>query len=70
MGAAFESCDVVDDFSRGCLATVIDTSPSEGGVVRELERLVTERAVPQELVSDNGTELTSGCGAGPPDGLA
>jgi len=33
-----------------------------GGVraARELERLVTERAAPQEAVSDNGTELTSG----------
>jgi putative transposase len=29
-------------------------------VVRELERLAIERAVPQVVVSNNGTELTSG----------
>jgi len=29
-------------------------------VVRELERLVEERALPDTVVSDNGTELTSG----------
>jgi putative transposase len=29
-------------------------------VVRELERLTGERATPQVIVSDNGSELTSG----------
>jgi len=29
-------------------------------VVRELERLTIERALPETVVSDNGTELTSG----------
>ena len=29
-------------------------------MVRELERLAIERATPQIIVSDNGTELTSG----------
>jgi putative transposase len=28
--------------------------------VRELERLTLERALPEMVVSDNGTELTSG----------
>ena len=51
---------MVDDFSRECLATVVDTSLGGVRVVRELERLATERAVPREVVSDNGTELTSG----------
>ena len=50
----------MDDFSRECLATVVDTSLGGVRVVRELERLATERAVPQVVVSDNGTELTSG----------
>jgi putative transposase len=51
---------IVDDFSRECLATVVDTSLGGVRVVRELERLATERALPQMVVSDNGTELTSG----------
>lgn len=59
-GRRFRILCVVDDFSRECLATVVDTSLGGVRVVRELERLATERAVPQEMISDNGTELTSG----------
>jgi len=59
-GRRFRILCMVDDFSRECLATVVDTSLSGVRVVRELERLTTERAVPQEMISDNGTELTSG----------
>jgi len=59
-GRRFRILCVVDDFSRECLATVVDTSLGGVRVVRELERLATERAVPQVMVSDNGTELTSG----------
>ena len=59
-GRRFRILCIVDDFSRECLATVVDTSLGGVRVVRELERLTTERAVPQVVVSDNGTELTSG----------
>jgi putative transposase len=59
-GRRFRILCVVDDFSRECLATVVDTSLGGVRVVRELERLATERVVPQEVVSGNGTELTSG----------
>src|SRR5262249_14145685 len=45
--------------SRECLACVVDTSIGGVRVVRELERLVTERGVPRTIVSDNGCELTS-----------
>ena len=48
------------------------STPARGGVrvVRELERLTIERATPETVVSDNGTELTSGarCCAGQPEG--
>ena len=44
---------VVDDFSRECLACVIDTSLSGVRVVRELERLTGERATPQVIVGNN-----------------
>jgi putative transposase len=58
-GRRFRILCVVDDFSRECLATVVDTSLGGVRVVRELERLTTERS-PRVVVSDNGTELTSG----------
>ncbi len=59
-GRRFRILCVVDDFSRECLATVVDTSLGGVRVVRELERLTLERALPETVVSDNGTELTSG----------
>jgi len=58
-GRRFRIFCVVDDFSRECLATVVDTSIGGVRVVRELERLVTERGGPSVIVSDNGRELTS-----------
>ena len=59
-GRRFRILCVVDDYSRECLAAVVDTSLGGVRVVRELERLVDERAMPEMVVSDNGTELTSG----------
>lgn len=58
-GRRFRILCVVDDFSRECLATVVDTSLSGVRVARELDRLTRERATPMVIVSDNGTELTS-----------
>ena len=58
-GRRFRILCVVDDFSRECLAAVVDTSLGGVRVVRELERLVSERGTPEVIVSDNGTELTS-----------
>jgi putative transposase len=58
-GRRFRILCIVDDFSRECLATVVDTSLSGVRVVRELQWLTLERATPTVIVSDNGTELTS-----------
>ena len=59
-GRRFRILCIVDDFSRECLAAVVDSSLGGVRVVRELERLALERALPETVVSDNGTELTSG----------
>ena len=58
-GRRFRILAVVDDFSRECLARVVDTSLSGVRVARELDRIVELRGRPRMLVSDNGTELTS-----------
>jgi putative transposase len=50
---------IVDDFSRECLALVTDSSLSGRRVARELDRIVELRGKPLQIVSDNGTELTS-----------
>lgn len=58
-GRRFRVLNVVDDFSRECLACVVDTSLSGTRVVRELEALMALRGKPLMIVSDNGTELVS-----------
>lgn len=58
-GRRFRVLNVVDDFSRECLACVVDTSLSGTRVVRELEALMVRRGKPLMIVSDNGTELVS-----------
>lgn len=58
-GRRFRILNVIDDFSRECLAAVIDTSLSGLRVARELDRIAEMRGYPCMVVSDNGTELTS-----------
>ena len=58
-GRRFRILNVVDDFTRECLASVLDTSLSGVRVVRELNQLCLSRGRPAMIVSDNGTELTS-----------
>ena len=58
-GGRFRVLNIVDDFTRECLAAVVDTSLPGVRVVRELDRLCDLRGCPQMIVSDNGTEFTS-----------
>jgi putative transposase len=50
---------VIDDFSRECVAAVVDNSISGIRMARELDRIAFLRGYPDQVVSDNGTELTS-----------
>jgi putative transposase len=58
-GRRFRIFAVVDDFTRECLALIVDTSLPSLRVVRELDAIVAVRGRPAMIVSDNGTELTS-----------
>lgn len=58
-GRRFRILCVVDDFTRECLTLVADTSLSGLRVARELDVVAAERGLPETVVSDNGTELTS-----------
>jgi putative transposase len=58
-GRQFRILCVTDDFSRECLATVVDNSISGVRVARELDRIAALRGYPSIVVSDNGTDLTS-----------
>jgi len=56
-GRKFRSLNIVDDYSRECVATEVDTSIPGGRVVRVLERLNELRGLPEVLVTDNGPEF-------------
>lgn len=58
-GRKFRILCVIDDFGRECLATVVDNSLSGVRVARELDQIAEMRGLPNMVVSDNGTELTS-----------
>ena len=57
-GRKFRSLNIVDDYSRECVAAEVDTSIPGGRVVRVLERLSELRGLPQVLVTDNGPEFS------------
>jgi putative transposase len=50
--------NVVDDFTRQCLAMEVDTSLNGVRVTRVLDRLVARHGHPQRIVMDNGPEFT------------
>jgi len=57
-GRRFRILTIVDDFTRECLATVVDTSLPGVRVAEALDRIIAERGRPLLIVSDNGSELT------------
>ncbi len=50
---------IVDDFTRECLKIIVDRSINGQRVAKELSQLVLECGIPEEIISDNGTEFTS-----------
>jgi putative transposase len=58
-GKRFRLLPVIDVFTRKCLGIVVDTSLNGLRVIRVLDQLVEEHGVPEEILSDNGTEFTS-----------
>jgi putative transposase len=58
-GRRFRVLVIVDDFTRECLALVVDTSISGRRAARELDTIIAARKRPLMIASDNGTELTS-----------
>jgi len=56
-GRRFRTLNVVDDFTRECLAIEVDTSLGGARVVRVLDRLIAARGRPDVIVCDNGPEF-------------
>jgi putative transposase len=56
-GRKFRTLNIVDDFTRECLAIEVDTSLGGYRVVRVLDRLAALRNLPPVIVTDNGPEF-------------
>ena len=55
----FRVLTLVDDFTRRCMALVVDTSFSGRRVGRVLDEVAASRRLPETIVVDNGPEFTS-----------
>jgi putative transposase len=58
-GRVFRTLNIVDDYTRECLAIEVDTSLPGARVVRVLERLAAAGRRPLHIVVDNGPEFVS-----------
>ena len=58
-GRRFRTLNIVDDYTRECLAIEVDTSLGGQRVVRVLEGLKVQRGLPRQIRSDNGPEFLS-----------
>lgn len=58
-GPVFRTLNLVDDYTRECLAIEVDTSLPGARVVRVLERLAAAGRQPLHIVVDNGPEFAS-----------
>ena len=58
-GRRLRTLNVVDAFTRECLAIEVDTSLPSARVIRVLDRLVWEYGLPESLRIDNGPEFIS-----------
>ncbi len=58
-GRAIRVLTIIDEFTRECLATEVDTGISARQVARTLERILESRPVPRSLRCDNGPEFRS-----------
>lgn len=52
-GRRLRVLNVIDDYSRQCLASIVDTSISGARVARELDRLINWHGRPLHIVCDN-----------------
>jgi putative transposase len=57
-GRGFRTLNIVDDFTRECLAIEVDRSLPGLRVVRVLERLRATTGMPETIVVDNGPEFS------------
>ena len=58
-GRAFRLLTIMDEFTRECLAIVVDRKLSSDRVLEQLTHLFAQRGAPGYIRSDNGSEFTA-----------
>lgn len=57
-GRSFRTLNIVDEFTRECLAIEVDTSLPGARVTRVLDQVRERRGLPELVIIDNGPEFT------------
>ena len=58
-GKAFRVLNIIDEYSRECLSTLVDRKIKSEDVLDQLFNLFVFRGVPEHIRSDNGPEFTA-----------
>ncbi len=58
-GKAFKILNIIDEYTRECLATLVDRKLKSEDVLEQLFNLFLFRGIPEYIRSDNGSEFTA-----------
>ena len=58
-GKTFKVLNIIDEYTRECLATLVDRKIKADDVIGQLFNLFVFRGIPEHLRSDNGPEFTA-----------
>jgi len=58
-GKAFKVLNIIDEYTRECLATLVDRKIKADDVIDQLFNLFVFRSIPEHIRSDNGPEFTA-----------
>ena len=58
-GKAFKILDIIDEYTRECLATLVERKIKADDVIDQLFNLFVFRGIPDHIRSDNGPEFTA-----------
>jgi transposase InsO family protein len=58
-GRGFKIQNIIDEYTRECLATLVDRKLKSEDVLDQLFNLFVFRGIPEHIRSDNGSEFTA-----------